>query len=728
MSRSRSNSAARRADDKARHARLAAALLLGTLLTQGSVALAQQREGARESDSIDEPRRGGFVQEESVRLIVLDVRATEDAGALRRGLTRDDFLLRLDGRLWPIYSVDNLCPDMPAGGADSAAWAARSSEDATASRPGYDSGDGSSDSPRFVLYFDFSQLRQDGRLRARKAALHWIRGVHRPGEKVLVMGYSTLAGLREIEPWTESTASLERAVIGAFEDRGLLDEFPERLEERVLECRECVEECLLVKMTLQDCVSWCGQCYADAHAEYRHGKRALEMLATFLAGLEATPGRKAILLFQQNAMLFPGRMYPFSDPDFEIGTHLGLAEDVSAAAVQARAAFYAVHPGDDQYYLDPSELIPKNRLAVEMDAALAEFTGGDYSRGPSDAERHLERAGREDRCLYRVAFKPPRVDRSEVYRASITAGGRPVPFSYRVQFLSDADRSLRHARSLLIGAVGGGGLPVTAALVPIEAGRSRWSLAVQVALETGSLEIVGTQGEDSARIEVGALLENETESENWEMLAASEIHRRSAGAAGSILLYEKVLEDLRPGTYRLRVFARNVSFDQAGRAEVVLKLAAPGRGGITGPVATVASRSVYASDLPFLSEGGGEGGHNVHSHEALAPLGLGAVRRGEQLQISTWTCTEGEPGGYGERIAFIEQGGVPIFQLPEGWVEASGRCARVTDLVHTIELPPGRYTYRFGLKGRAGEPPQLAGVPLEFTITEKVSESALAAQ
>ncbi len=718
MSWHRSGGTARRADTPGRVRHIAAALLYVALIAQAGVVAAQ--EAARESDEADEPRRRGFVQEESVRLIVLDVRATDESGAPRRGLTKDDFLLRLDGRPWPIYSVDDLCSEMPGTGAGSAEQPGRPPVSAPASRSDGASGEGSIGPPRFVLYFDFSQLQQEGRLRARKAALRWIRGTHRPGEQVLVMGYSRRAGLREIEPWTWSTASLERAVIGAFEDRSSLDEFPDRLEARVLECGECVEACPLPIKTLRDCVDRCGQCHADALDEYRHGKRALEALATFLAGLEATPGRKAILLFQQNAMLHPGRLYPFPDPDLEIGTHFELVEEVSAVAVQSRAAFYPAHAGDSQYHVD------KDRLAVEMASALAQFTGGDYSRGPSDAERMLERAGREDLCLYRVAFRPPRVDRSEIHRASVTAGGQPVPVSYRVQFLSDADRSMRRARSLLMGTDGGEGLPVTAALVPIEAGRRRWSLAAQVALDTRSVETVSTGGQDAAHIEVGALLENESGGESWEMLAGTEIRGRSGVEAGSILLYERVFEDMRPGPYRLRAFARNVTLDQAGRAEVALHLARPGRGGTTGPVASVPARRVYASDLPLLNDRGGEGRDTVHSGAGLAPLGPGAVRRGEQLQISTWVCTEGEPGGYGERVSFIEQGGVPIFQLPQGWVEASGSCARVTDLLNTIELAPGTYTYRFGWKGGAGEPPQQAGLPLEFAITEKGSEFALA--
>ncbi len=108
----------------------------------------------------------GTVEDVGVDLTLLDVEVTDKDGRPAPGLSMRDFEVRLDGKVWPLYSVDDLC-SCASGSPD-----ARSDSSATPAEPTADGAfasslpsalEGPSDSTRFVLYFDFSRLRMDGR-------------------------------------------------------------------------------------------------------------------------------------------------------------------------------------------------------------------------------------------------------------------------------------------------------------------------------------------------------------------------------------------------------------------------------------------------------------------------------------------------------------------------------------------------------------------------------------
>src|SRR5262245_28907016 len=61
----------------------------------------------------EKTKRPGFTDTTQVILTILDVEVTDRAGNPIHGLTQGDFTARLDGQLWPIYSVDDLCGCIP---------------------------------------------------------------------------------------------------------------------------------------------------------------------------------------------------------------------------------------------------------------------------------------------------------------------------------------------------------------------------------------------------------------------------------------------------------------------------------------------------------------------------------------------------------------------------------------------------------------------------------------
>jgi hypothetical protein len=140
--------------------------------------------------------------------------------------------------------------------------------------------------------------------------------------------------------------------------------------------------------------------------------------------------------------------------------------------------------------------------------------------------------------LYRPAFAPPDVSGTTVLEAMVIAGGRGAAHGDRAQPLAGPDRSMRLARALPAGPAPGTDLPLRSALVPVEAGRRRWSLAVPVGVDAAAVDLVRSADGVRARLEVGAILTDERTGRIWEMRTASDLRGSDDVGAGGILLYE----------------------------------------------------------------------------------------------------------------------------------------------------------------------------------------------
>ncbi|HKQ97320.1 MAG TPA: hypothetical protein VJV75_05565, partial [Candidatus Polarisedimenticolia bacterium] len=62
----------------------------------------------------DDPAAKGLVEKTGVELFLLDIEAVDRSGQPMRGLTAADFVVRRNGRIWPIASVDDFCACPPA--------------------------------------------------------------------------------------------------------------------------------------------------------------------------------------------------------------------------------------------------------------------------------------------------------------------------------------------------------------------------------------------------------------------------------------------------------------------------------------------------------------------------------------------------------------------------------------------------------------------------------------
>jgi VWFA-related protein len=155
---------------------VAAALLLATPLSS----VAQQRPQFRAT----------------VEVVQLQVSVADARGDHAANLSREDFVLRVDGRvrdLTAIYEVDlrEVQPEeeedrfIPAGG-----WR------------------------QFLLFFDFSFTTKQGTRRAQRAAEQFVREFVHPKDLIAVATYSTVGGLTLVSPFTGDRGQVLDAIGG----------------------------------------------------------------------------------------------------------------------------------------------------------------------------------------------------------------------------------------------------------------------------------------------------------------------------------------------------------------------------------------------------------------------------------------------------------------------------------------------------------------------------------
>jgi len=625
------------------------------------------------------------VETATVTLMLLDVEVTDRDGQPVRGLTLRDFKVRMDGKDWPVESVDDLCPC-------GASVAQSDSLDSTPTEPGLSADRGraapddvapatSAEPVPFILYLDFIQLETNGRDSAIRHAKRWIQEVMQPGDRVMIVGHATPVGQRVIAPLTSDRDALLAALDKVSVDREWVDPFPSFLKARVDEC-------------IRDLPG----CPTNVAEEYHYGRRSLEALRQFLAGLESVPGRKQLILFMQNGTIFPGELYGRPSDD-----HERRVDDTIAEATMSRVTINAASVG---YWVDP--------LAIR----LAEGTGGLYNKLEGVILPMMEQARRRCACVYRLGLQPPAAESRKLHRVAVFARGRRLPDRI-TQSLPAIDRWLRSARGVLMNPAEADALRIVAGIVPTGADDG-WSARVQIGFELGSLTTLPAGGEHQGSWEVGAVLERKGggSAESWEMLGMSQVRKTSGGASSTWVVHERKFEHLRPGDYRLAAFVRDTTANVFGGAEATIALPRPGRSGLAGPVLMRSNRLQILSTLPLLGEAGKNKTPSREATTVTAPVpsGHSIVSPRDLLEVSTWLCgrkTDTAPAG--RLLRFIAAKETPILKFPDEEPEPAGRCSRITDSLELWRPTPGSYTYNVRLLAADGSEIGTATVPIEIS-------------
>jgi hypothetical protein len=664
------------------------------------------------------PPSPGLVEQTGVELFLLDVEARDRSGRPLRGLTAADFVVRRNGRLWPVVSVDDFCacdpetiPTAPAitaeggttpaspGGAAPAAGTAPPSgaeapgggapvADASAAEPPAAGGQKPAvERPLVVIYFDFGQMRSDGRDIAVKAARKWLQTVKAPDERVMIAGYVTRRGLLTLAEPTSDATRLLAALDDAAKNRLYTDDYALQLPDRIDECR------------LRDPTT----CPIHAVTEYDHSRRSLEAFRLFLTLLAGRPGAKTVLYFHENGMMQTGAVYARDDGR----TNYERTEAAGADATAAHATIYSLAVSIHPLFGDLGE------QNLTLGSMLAESTGGAYNRGSRDVEGLVIAATRDCRCRYTLGFKPVETDSRRVASVSVMARGVTQRALYRVRSLSTEDRFLRQASAVLEDPGSARDLPIAATIRPTRASGRRWDLVVQVAVDARALTLMPRGAAGQGGYEAGARLQRPADHALWEMLATSQAVTGAAGAPDAVLLHERSFTGLAPGRYRVSAFMRDQVARLFGGGEATLDLPDPGKGGVAGPIMLVGGASRRVSPLPLLGRGPQPKDVSATSDTGPVPCLSTLVARGTNLRFESWIC--GAPGGApAEAVASVTRDDTVILRLDDRTVTPAGSgCIERVDDMATGGLDPGNYLYVLQVR-TTGAP--IVGYPLPFVI------------
>ena len=633
-----------------------------------------------------EPYQVDFIEETGIDLILLDVEVYDKDGHPMRGLTLPDFTLKINGKVRVLYSVDDLCTCSDPATVEPDAIAAA---DTVPEASPVDAGEVSFPVPTepmlYILYLNFGQLDQAGRINALNEAGRWVREVMQPGEQVQIMGWTSVKGLRKLTEVTGNRATLLAALAEAEADPEFNDPFPTERSTRQIECGDCYDRCVgLSSISMEGCIKSCQvTCRTFARNEYAHGSWSMQALQQLLYQLEQVRGRKTILYFYQNDTLYPARLFAgLADNDVrDLNDEI---EQVGADAVLSRTSITAAFSGSDP-----------DGAGVNVGANLADFSGGSYNRTVQLLPEITGEAGRGCRCIYRIGVEPPPLRRNDLYHAAVFVHDRRIPRGLRLQHLTRFDRWLREAQAVLRSPEDITDVPLTSSLHPMGFKKGRWQVAVRVAMEAEGLLLLPAAGGKSGAWETGALMYRDPGEDAVELLAHSRLTVENEAISDSYIVHERIFDGLKPGEWYLGAFIRDRNARTFGGGKVEMAHPKPGDAGLSTPVPFLTGHPWIRTELPDMTNKPKKVAGATRSTETrITPLPLPKrpVRRGDGLEFRSWVCSpkKGKGGGV---VRFVARDGEPIFRFETIKPPKGGTCTELVDPVDTRFLEPGEYFY-----------------------------------
>ncbi len=140
----------------------------------------------------DEPRDSEVTERVEVELVLLDVTVVDKRREIVTGLTKEDFVLKIDDRKTPIASLDMHCPDAPVSEPKAVALGSRDGDWAAPDR-----------ARRIVLAVDYRHLEQTQRVEVLEQVRDAVARLHRSKEQLMIVALTDF--LRVEQPWTTET-------------------------------------------------------------------------------------------------------------------------------------------------------------------------------------------------------------------------------------------------------------------------------------------------------------------------------------------------------------------------------------------------------------------------------------------------------------------------------------------------------------------------------------------
>lgn len=610
-----------------------------------------------------------------VTLLLVDVYPVDDQGRPIEGLTREDFTVFLNGKQWPISSVDDLCGKATVPGAQPPA---PDTSPGGRIAPPSETPAASPDPLRIALYIDFSQLQVGGRAHALEEAKRWVKDDMHPGDLVTLAAYSTSSGFRTLAAFTSDKARLLRAIDAASGDLSLVDPFPTFRDQRM-------NECALNKYT----------CAPHAWSEYEQGSRSRQALENFTQSLGFLPGRKMVLYFNQNANTYPGRFYIVDGRPAISQDHDMKFKSLGTVATDARAVIYPAFVGN---YTDGITAEEAERTGFE----LARYTGGRHNKGLAQLAELTREARLRAGCLYRIALEPPKdSERGLRYTVRVFMRGHVIEDELRMRTLSPHDLWLKTARSALANPAFATALPVSAGITPIAAVKKEWTLEVQVAVDLDAV-LPLPLGERVRRAwEVGGFLLRDEGKGKWDLFGTFETSTPKDEPSNLTAVHRKTFSSMPPGEYHFAAYVRDTTLNVFGAADAWMRLPDPREeGGVAGPVLTTPHARQISLTLPLMSESTGTSSVHPQITEGVIPVKLTSVDPVEPIVLSTWICNGGAALSQGDPPRFLTIEGVPFRKFPAPEISPAGDCTRVDDVIRE-KREVGHFGYQFAQFPRA---------------------------
>jgi VWFA-related protein len=429
------------------------AFLAWVALAPGAVVLSQDHA----------TRHGIFIDTIDVNLVNIEVMVVDKNGQPVSGLTRDDFVLRVDGdpvditNFFAVEDGKRVVPEdeAAAAGGDTAADGEESPNAAPAALTG-------PEDHRFVVVFvDNGSISPPHRKRVFDELRKHLDHLMEPADRVMVVAQD--GDLRIEQPFTSDpqavTAAIER--MSKVTGRGALRFMEPHLIQRDIEAGEAPPgaDVLAVGTTPSpggplgqstypiDARRTLSRVSGYAQSGLAEGHRTLKVLKRFVDSLAGLPGRKAIVYVSDGLELTPGE-YLFRIWDYKYGSIanqvVGIANidteidryrlddsfnDLIARASANRVAFYTVEGGSERGVGDVSAETPVaviDTLARTADSdreeslrALAYETGGVPLLNSSGVKGLLAQLDRDFSNYYSLGYPSPHQGDGKYHRVQV---------------------------------------------------------------------------------------------------------------------------------------------------------------------------------------------------------------------------------------------------------------------------------------------------------------------
>jgi hypothetical protein len=212
----------------------------------------------------------------------------------------------------------------------------------------------------------------------------------------------------------------------------------------------------------------------------------------------------------------------------------------------------------------------------------------------------------------------------------------------------------------------------------------------------------GPLGLPRINLVVGALLAGKTNTFARELAVLNQVRFAGNERTRTVLLYEKELHGIRPGSYGLRAYVRDRWSNLFGGAAAEVTLPEARTGGRIGPIVLGGGTPVLRNALPEITRKWSDASEPVEqpTRIELASVPVGdTLLQGTVLEFHSWTCPprKGTAPGPGTRSLVRDDRAVREF--PDPRVASAGRCVRNVDVLRTDDLTPGDYVYELEWQG-----------------------------